>query len=189
MEYNFFLLLILETELTSEHTFKSIKNVAVTKRKSVSPSDYMAVTVPVLPSGYKPYLVASGLWPKRRQIRPLYNARPVLNQTVTQRLREGKLCAVSWQACRAMAAPEAYVHITCYQGSLCSRKGDNFTVVYVRWLYNDRFFLGEGVRWSSKFQSKFFGISSSLRPSKTAVCFNIKLSTICKVIWLFLNSK
>jgi hypothetical protein len=47
----------------------------------------MAVTVPVLPSGYKPHLVASGLWPKRRQLRPIYNARPVLHQIVTQWLR------------------------------------------------------------------------------------------------------
>jgi len=33
MEYNFFLLFSLETELTYDHTFKSTKNAAVTNRK------------------------------------------------------------------------------------------------------------------------------------------------------------
>ena len=91
MECNFFFLLFsLETELTSENTSKCTKKIAV-----MNSEIYMTVTVPVLPPGYKPSLVALELWPKRRQIRPLYNARPALTQTVAQWLQERKVCAVS----------------------------------------------------------------------------------------------
>jgi hypothetical protein len=82
---------------------------------------------------------------------------------------------------RASKGPCAHARVIIL---LCCMSG-YCKMIYFHRIENSKKDFAEAVSFGQSYSE----MSSSLRPSKTAICFNIKLSTKCKVIWFLMHFK